>query len=58
MQDLTALLERLRRAQRELVLAAAKAGGLPADNTLRKISDLENTILAVEAVIRDEGGEP
>ncbi|GBD48135.1 hypothetical protein [Methylopila sp. Yamaguchi] len=51
MDDFEALLERLQTAQSELLTAAAKAGGLPSENALRKIADLEVAIGAVEGVI-------
>jgi hypothetical protein len=54
MNELPALLERLKAAQRDLILAAAKLSMLPSDGTLRKISDLENTIAAVEALLQEE----
>ncbi|GJE42837.1 hypothetical protein [Methylobacterium soli] len=54
MSDLEALLDRLKAAQRMLVLQAAELAMLPPDGTLRKIADLENTIAAVEALIDEE----
>lgn len=48
---LEALRSRLLTAQQELIHAAAEAGTLPSDKTLRKITDLEVTIGAVEALI-------
>lgn len=48
---LEALRARLIVAQQELIHAAAEAGTLPSDKTLRKITDLEVTIGAVEALI-------
>ncbi len=53
MQELLSLLERLKSAQRDLVLSAAKLSMLPSDGMLRKISDLENTIAAVEALVQE-----
>lgn len=50
-EELQALLERLKAAQRNLVVGAAKAGMLPSDGTLRKIADLEQAIVATEALI-------
>ncbi len=52
-EELKALLERLKTAQRHLVLAAAKSGMLPSDGTLRKIADLEQAIVATEALIEE-----
>lgn len=57
MSELNELLDRLKSAQRELVINAAQAGILPSDNVLRKIADLESAILAVDNVIHEEGGE-
>lgn len=51
MDDYQALIERLHAAQRELLASAAKSGGLPSDNTLRKIADIEVAIGAVEGLI-------
>ena len=55
MSALEALLDRLKAAQRTLVLQAAQLPMLPPDGTLRKIADLENTIAAVEALMDEEG---
>jgi hypothetical protein len=52
--ELQALLGRLQAAQRELIVTAARAAMMPADGTLRRISDLENTIAAVEALIHEQ----
>ena len=52
--ELQALLGRLQAAQRELIFTAARAAMMPADGTLRRISDLENTIAAVEALIHEQ----
>jgi hypothetical protein len=52
--ELSALLARLKSAQRELILSAAKLSMMPSDGTLRKIADLENAIAAVEAVMHEE----
>ncbi|MFG1347466.1 hypothetical protein V5F59_21445 [Xanthobacter autotrophicus DSM 431] len=52
--DLSSLLERLKAAQRELLLTAAKGATLPSDGTLRKLSDLEGAIAATEALIQEE----
>lgn len=53
--DLTSLLERLKSAQRDLLLTAAKGTTVPSDGTLRKLSDLEGAIAATEALIQEEG---
>jgi hypothetical protein len=55
--ELQALLGRLQAAQRELIFTAARAAMMPADGTLRRISDLENTIAAVEALIHEQKPE-
>ncbi|MGQ3676672.1 hypothetical protein ACT6QH_14390 [Xanthobacter sp. TB0139] len=52
--ELASLLERLKNAQRELVITAAKANTLPSDGMLRKISELEGVIAATEAVMEEE----
>jgi len=51
---LEALRSRLLAAQRSLIRAAADAGTIPSDNTLRKISDMEVTIGAVETMIEEQ----
>ncbi|WP_456684872.1 hypothetical protein [Bradyrhizobium sp. P5_C11_2] len=51
---LGALLERLKAHQRMLVLAMAEHDGLPAQNALRQVAELENVIAAVEAVAAEE----
>lgn len=52
--DLSGLLERLKTAQRDLILTAAKSQTLPSDGTVRKISELEGAIAATEALIEEE----
>jgi hypothetical protein len=52
--ELLKLSERLKDAQREIILGAAKLSMMPSEGTLRKISDLENTIAAVDALIQEE----
>ncbi|WP_454917830.1 hypothetical protein [Xanthobacter sediminis] len=52
--DLSRLLERLKTAQRDLLLTAAKSPTLPSDGTLRKISELEGAIAAAEALLQEE----
>ena len=51
--ELLALLDRLRRAQREIIFREARSLAAPVDNTVRKIADLENAIAAVEATIEE-----
>lgn len=52
--DLKGLLERLKSAQRDLLLTAAQGSTLPSDGALRKISELEGAIAATEALLQDE----
>ena len=52
--DLSNLLDRLKNAQRALLLTAAAGGTLPSDGMLRKISELEGAIAATEALIQEE----
>ena len=52
--NLNALLERLKAHQRDLILAMAEHDGLPAGSTLRQVAELENVIAAVEAVAAEE----
>lgn len=54
MSKLTALLDRLKARQRDLVLEAAEQDHLPAGSVLRQIAELENVIAAVEAVAAEE----
>ena len=54
MPNLDYLLDRLKARQRDLIMEAARSESLPADSTLRRISELENTIAAVEAVADEE----
>ena len=54
MTELLKLSERLKDAQRDIILNAAKLSMMPSEGTLRKISDLENTIAAVDALIQEE----
>jgi hypothetical protein len=54
MSELMELSERLKEAQREIIMGAAKLSMMPSEGTLRKISDLENTIAAVDALIQEE----
>ncbi|MCX5495309.1 hypothetical protein OSH11_11370 [Kaistia dalseonensis] len=52
-KKLAALRVRLIEAQRKLVDQAAQSGTLPTDSALRKISDLENAIMAVEHMMEE-----
>ncbi len=52
--DLKDLLERLKTAQRDLLLTAASSSTLPSDGAIRKISDLEGVIAATEALMQEE----
>lgn len=52
--ELLKLSDRLKEAQRDIILNAAKLSMMPSEGTLRKISDLENTIAAVDALIQEE----
>ena len=54
MSDLETLLDRLKNAQRDLILDAAKVAMVPPDSMLRRIADLENTIAAVAALIDEQ----
>jgi hypothetical protein len=51
---LSALLGRLQATQRELIAEAASRAMLPSDGAIRRSSELENVIAAVEALIHDE----
>ena len=51
---LDALLERLKAHQRDVILAMAEPGGMPAGSVLRQVAELENVIAAVEAVVGEE----
>lgn len=57
MSELNDLMDRLKSAQRELVIGAAQAGMMPSDNVVRKMADLEGAILAVDNVLHEENGE-
>ncbi|GGF79128.1 hypothetical protein GCM10007301_43930 [Azorhizobium oxalatiphilum] len=52
--DLKGLLERLKTAQRDLLITAAHANALPTDGALRKVADLEGAIAATEALMQEE----
>ena len=53
-EDLRSLLERLKNAQRDLLRSAASQPVLPSDGMLRKIADLEQAIVATEALIEEQ----
>lgn len=52
--DLQGLVDRLKAAQRELLLTAAKSVTVPSEGMLRKISELEGAIAATEALMQEE----
>ncbi|MCX5577906.1 hypothetical protein [Kaistia terrae] len=54
-KKLATMRARLVEAQQKLITQAVDAGGLPTDGALRKISDLENAIMAVEHMMEDTG---
>jgi hypothetical protein len=53
---LTILSDRLRSAQKALIEAAAASDSMPPENVIRRIADLEATIVAVETLIAEEEG--
>lgn len=53
-EKLNVLLDRLKAHQRDLILAMAEHGGMPAGSALRQVAELENVIAAVEAVADEE----
>lgn len=55
-QKLIALRRRLVDAQRDLILQAAQSETLPSANALRKIAELESTIVATDTMIEEERG--
>jgi len=54
-KKLVALRARLVEEQQKLITQAATTGMLPTDSAIRKISDIENAIMAVEHMIEDLG---
>ena len=50
-EELQRLLDRLKQAQRELILQCANSDTLPSDRALQKIADLEGAISAVEVML-------
>lgn len=53
MSRLRDLSDRLKAAQRVLIENAAQSDQLPPENVIRRISDLENAIVAVETQIAE-----
>jgi hypothetical protein len=56
MSRLRDLSDRLKAAQKLLIENAADTGQLPPENVIRRISDLENAIVAVETLIAEKDG--
>ena len=54
--DLRSLLDRPKGAQHAVIEDAARQPGLPSTAILRRIADLENTIVAVLALIEEREG--
>ncbi len=52
-EKLKTLRTRLLTAERELIIIAANADTIPADNVMWKIADLEVTIGAIETMIEE-----
>lgn len=50
-EQMTALAERLKDAQRELIIQAARKGGMPSTAVVQRIGELEQAIGAVEHVV-------
>ena len=53
-EKLEALVERLMEEQRDLIVAAAEAGGMPANKTLDRIALLELNIAAIEHLLDEK----
>jgi hypothetical protein len=53
MNQLDALLDRLKEAQHLLIDDAARADMMPSDGVIRKIAELENAIAAVVALMHE-----
>lgn len=53
LKQLTALRGLLVEEQQKFITQAATSGMLPTDSAIRKISDIENAIMAVEHMIED-----
>ncbi len=54
-KKLVVLRGRLVEEQQKLITQAAGSGVLPTDSAIRKISDIENAIMAVEHMIEELG---
>ena len=54
-KKLVSLRGRLVEEQQKLITQAAGSGVLPTDSAIRKISDIENAIMAVEHMIEELG---
>ncbi len=54
-KKLVVLRGRLVEEQQKLIMQAAGSGVLPTDSAIRKISDIENAIMAVEHMIEELG---
>ncbi|HSI41471.1 MAG TPA: hypothetical protein VLA00_13085 [Xanthobacteraceae bacterium] len=52
--ELEALRDRLKTAQTELLMHAAKSNLMPSDGMLRKIADLEMSLVAVETLLDEQ----
>lgn len=52
-KKLASLRGRLVEAQQKLISQAATSGTLPTDSAIRKISELENAIMAVEHMMEE-----
>ncbi|WP_188409642.1 hypothetical protein [Agaricicola taiwanensis] len=53
-ENVQRLLNRLKAAQRDLVLVAARTDATPPDSLIRKIADLEVAIGAVEHLLEED----
>ncbi|MEN3931062.1 hypothetical protein WJT86_08335 [Microvirga sp. W0021] len=53
MNKIEIFLDRLKAEQRRLIVVSSEADVLPTNNTLTKISELENCIAAVELAIQE-----
>ena len=58
MTNLHTQLDRLKARRRDPIMEAAQSDSLPADSTLRRISEFENIIAAAEAVADEEAEKP
>lgn len=55
-KELVELSVRLKDAQKELILSAARAKMMPSDSVIRKIAELEQAIVATETLIEEQAG--